>query len=189
MIHVKSPQLLTYVFAHDSDTCELNFAILNTSVTFLDHFTISSLKNMPTDLAGLSFSSQCGCVDTGWVPLRCSTGAVTHRAGRGGAGRGHMCRQSRDCRPGLLGRGMPSPGRGAAQAAEPFNRWRVGLCNGGSSLTLSQNITACHGKICRCHHWHTPRCYSVNMNSLPPISLQKPVPFCLVFSVGAEADI
>ena len=27
------------------------------------------------------------------------------------------------------------------------------------------------------------------MNSLPPISLQKPVPFCLVFSVGAEADI
>ena len=87
MIHVKSPQLLTYVFAHDSDTCELNFAILNTSVTFLDHFTISSLKNMPTDLAGLSFSSQCGCVDTGWVPLRCSTGAVTHAA-RGGAGRG-----------------------------------------------------------------------------------------------------
>ena len=86
MIHVKSPQL-TYVFAHDSDTCELNFAILNTSVTFLDLFTISSLKNMPTDLAGLSFSSQCGCVDTGWVPLRCSTAAVTHAA-RGGAGRG-----------------------------------------------------------------------------------------------------
>ena len=45
------------LFAHDSDTCELNFAILNTSVSFLDHFTISSLlKNMPTDLAGLSFS-------------------------------------------------------------------------------------------------------------------------------------
>ena len=117
MIHVKSP---CHVFAHDSDTCELNFAILNTSVSFLDHFTISSLlKNMPTDLAGLSFS-QFVCRH------RLGAAAVLYwgRDSPRGAGRGAAtCADSHGTAgPACWGGGCLARGGAQRRAAEPFNR-------------------------------------------------------------------
>ena len=125
------------LFAHDSDTCELNFAILNTSVSFLDHFTISSLlKNMPTDLAGLSFS-QFVCRHRLGAAAVLYWGRDSPRgAGRGGARPHVQTVTGLPARPAGAGDASPGAGRSAGLQNPLIGRgWTLQW--GGNSLTFS----------------------------------------------------